>query len=874
VPSGSKTDLATEATEPIAVAEPMARLRPDEPAGALLARARMFGTLFGEHSALGAFGRFRVLERLGAGGMGVVYEAYDPDLARGVALKLVNVTAKDRNTALAEAKALARLSHPNVVPIYDVGIERDHVYLVMELVRGKTLRDWPTGHKLREILAIYQQAGLALAAAHDAGLVHRDFKPDNAVVGADGRVRVVDFGLACEAEDPALVSGEPRVVAGTPRFMAPELAAGAPVTAAADQYSFCVALAESLGLASEPTPRRIAAVLERGRAREPNDRFRSMTELLHALARDPARTRRRVGAAGGMAVSLAAVAFSLGRQGASEPDTCEGGAAQLETAWSRDARSAALGRIATLGAYGRSLRPLLDRSLDVHALRWVREYRAACVDRRQGNESDAQIDRRRTCLQRGSDAVAVVGDLIAHADISNLTELPRAAQAIPDPTSCSNRDTLMSDVPAPPPVLVAPVTDVRRRITQARVHVAAGRYEQALAEARAAVDRARELRYEPVLAEALLVQGHARLNMPKRTAAVAPLTEAMTLAIASHDDALAIEAWARRMWANGTASDPSVGLDVIEPLAKRNESARFARALLYNNLGSAEIGRNHRALARQYFERALAESQQLVGPVALELVSIRLNMGLVTDDRARADRLLVEAANELTERLGAEHPDVLDAGVMRGFETIDDLREAETVLAPLCRGYEAYASVADRTADCWTEVGLLRWDLGDTDRAIEAMDRAVRAQGDAREAAASATLLRGDAAAAAQQFTAGLAALPPASGSHWWTRLSRGRLSLGLARALRATGDVRAARKPLESAVTDLEAIIGDHPSSCNERRLGRAQVELALAQSSPGDRSPEHSRRVAAALAWLERVGGMPSEITRLKALEGPGSP
>src|SRR6185295_17436317 len=135
--------------------ELMTRVRPEAPAGAPLARAQVLGAMFGAESATGAIGRFRVIERLGAGGMGVVYEAYDPDLGRGVALKLINVTAKSREAALAEAKLLARLSHPNVVPIYDVGLEHDHVFLVMELVRGKTLRQWPEGRTLREILMVY-----------------------------------------------------------------------------------------------------------------------------------------------------------------------------------------------------------------------------------------------------------------------------------------------------------------------------------------------------------------------------------------------------------------------------------------------------------------------------------------------------------------------------------------------------------------------------------------------------------------------------------------------------------------------------------------------------------------------------------------------
>jgi len=220
--------------------------------------------------------------------MGVVYEAYDPDLARRVALKLVNVAAWDHEAALDEAKALAKLSHPNVVPIYDVGLDRDHVYLVMELVRGKTLRQWPGDHTLCELLVVYQQAGVALAAAHDACLVHRDFKPDNAIVGTDGRVRVVDFGLACEADEPARAAGERRRVAGTPHFMAPEIEAGGAITPAADQYSFCVALADALALVKEPPPRRITAALERGRAADPGERFASMGDLLRELAWDPA----------------------------------------------------------------------------------------------------------------------------------------------------------------------------------------------------------------------------------------------------------------------------------------------------------------------------------------------------------------------------------------------------------------------------------------------------------------------------------------------------------------------------------------------------------------------------------------------------------
>src|ERR1044071_7003304 len=207
--------LAETAPAALAAAQPAL-----DPAALKLARLRVGTALFGPAPAV-QLGRFRLLERVGAGGMGTVYAAYDPDLDRGVALKIVRVPAERRDAAFAEAQALARLSHPNVVPVHDVGLEGEHVTIVMEWVRGETLRRAVEGKPWRQIVELYQHAGAALAAAHDAGLVHRDFKPENALVGRDGRVRVVDFGLA------QAVGGQgDRGIAGTLRYMAPEQAAG------------------------------------------------------------------------------------------------------------------------------------------------------------------------------------------------------------------------------------------------------------------------------------------------------------------------------------------------------------------------------------------------------------------------------------------------------------------------------------------------------------------------------------------------------------------------------------------------------------------------------------------------------------------------
>ena len=224
-------------------------------------------------------GHYQVIEEIGRGGMGTVYRGVDLRLGRQVALKLVAANARSYHARLLrEAQALAQLSHPNVVPVYDVGTVHGAVFMAMELVTGQSLRQWLRAARrvVPEILRVFAAAGEGLAAAHAAGLVHRDFKPDNVLVGADGRVRVVDFGLArnagsfeleppSESSEPALsteskdeLSGQSGpllldsavtqagAVIGTPRYMSPEQLRGEPTDSRSDQYSFCVALYEAL----------------------------------------------------------------------------------------------------------------------------------------------------------------------------------------------------------------------------------------------------------------------------------------------------------------------------------------------------------------------------------------------------------------------------------------------------------------------------------------------------------------------------------------------------------------------------------------------------------------------------------------------------
>lgn len=305
--------------------------------------------LFGEDAEPLRIGRFVVLRRIGAGGMGVVYTAFDEQLDRKVAIKVLgrrqDGESVDDERLLREAQAMARLSHPNAATVHEVGTVGDRLFVAMEFVPGRTLDEWvrEVDPDWRVSLGIMVKAGRGLEAAHRAGLVHRDFKPTNVMVADDARVKVLDFGLARAHSAPAeiapdisgiiaeAIDDEPSgpleltitrtgQVLGTPAYMPPEQMAGGVADPASDQFSFCVALYEVLygqrplgkslpavalqenpdaGRSAEPEDRRgvpahVHRSIQRGLSAAPADRWPSMTELLAELSRDPGRTRRRL----------------------------------------------------------------------------------------------------------------------------------------------------------------------------------------------------------------------------------------------------------------------------------------------------------------------------------------------------------------------------------------------------------------------------------------------------------------------------------------------------------------------------------------------------------------------------------------------------
>jgi hypothetical protein len=280
--------------------------------------------------------RYRIERRLGAGGMGVVYAASDIHLGRAVAIKVVGSridAGAGQGRLVHEAQAMAKLRHPNLATVHDIGVSADRLFVVMDLVEGGTLADWLTAapRSWRDVVVVYLQAARGLAAAHAAGVVHRDFKPENVLLGTDGVARVSDFGVAGTLHDVAKPGG----IVGTPGYIAPEILRREPIDGRADQFSFCVAvyaslygqrpfepvddgrrIAETQGRLRAPPvgpgPRWLARMLARGLADDPRERWPTIEALADALEHRLSRRRARVLAAGGLAVlaSIAVVAIA------------------------------------------------------------------------------------------------------------------------------------------------------------------------------------------------------------------------------------------------------------------------------------------------------------------------------------------------------------------------------------------------------------------------------------------------------------------------------------------------------------------------------------------------------------------------------------
>jgi len=508
--------------------------------------------------------RYVIEGPLGAGAMGVVYAARDPDLGRRVALKIVDRAAEGSGARqLREAQALARVDHPHVVTVYDVGVHAEHVFVAMELVDGEDFASWlRTPRPTRAILDALLGAGRGLAAAHAAGLVHRDFKPANVLIGADGRARVTDFGLAKVAEDatvdgalsaPALAQDMTMrgALLGTPAYMAPEQFAGLRAGAAADQFAFAVTAWEALygrrpftgttlaqlrdavtrGELEAPAHAPVRAGIERALRRaldpEPARRWPSLVMLLDELARDPARRVRRVLVAGGAAAVLVGGGFALAhlRTQATAGPSCE-----LAPTWTAPQHVALAATAARLGRT--QLVTEVAGALDVYAGQLAAANARAC-----GRPSDDPVT---ICLDRRRVELARLVDVLVGADrAAVLDRADKAIDGLADPAGCAtaSAETLPHDLAS------------RMALDIARGQVAYGAALDATAQPRAAaavfatlVPSVRALANESLLA-VTLTHYAATLVLFDPEQAEAMYIEAAQHASAAHDDDQLASTW-------------------------------------------------------------------------------------------------------------------------------------------------------------------------------------------------------------------------------------------------------------------------------------------------------------------------------------------
>ena len=635
-------------------------------------------------------GRYVVLALVGRGGMGDVYAAYDPELDRRVAIKLLRVrggpvdpnlpASQDSGRArlMREAQAIAKLSHPNVVVIYDVGTFQDQVFIAMEFVEGQTVGYWinTQARPWTEVLKVFAAAGRGLAAAHDKGLIHRDFKPDNVMLSAAGQVRVMDFGLArlagdrspdehhrpaaAPAVDEPLDPGSTRILApkttgaqtnppaalagpssqvfsqrltqtgsmvGTPAYMAPEQFLGRATDARTDQFSFCVALYEAV---------------YGDRPFEGSTLYGLTANVIHGKVRPaPAETHvppwlRKV-VRRGLSVepeqrwpSMNALLAELERNRAvaGRRRFAVGAAAKLAGIWEAPARGRRIETaskiaireafLATNKSYAQSTFDNVSKILDRYAAAWTEMYTSACEATHTRHEQSAEVlDLRMEALQDVLQVLRALCNAFRSATPDVVEHAVDAAGSLPSIERCADV-ALLRTVVKPPldPAVRAAVADLKSRLAEVRTLARVGRLADALKAATPLEEDVRAIGYRPLLAEMLLQQGTLHAERGKVEEAGRTYEEALwTAELVRHDEAAAEAATQLIAIAAGLAR-----FDLGDVWARHAETVLGRLGgndrlwgWLFNNLGLMRHMQGRLTDALESTQRAIAVKEKALG---------------------------------------------------------------------------------------------------------------------------------------------------------------------------------------------------------------------------------------------------------------------
>jgi eukaryotic-like serine/threonine-protein kinase len=676
-------------------------------------------------------GRYVVIGVVGEGGMGIVYNAIDPELDRKVAIKLMQAKSGDGSSPggtqarlVREAQALARLSHPNVIAVHDVGtLPGDRVFVAMELVEGVTLRAWmkERTRSWRDVVPVMLAAGAGLGAAHAAGLVHRDFKPENVLVGNDRRVRVMDFGLArLQSEDdtpPSRISDlsiEARSplsdsltiagnVLGTPAYMAPEIYDDVPAGPRSDQFAFGVALYEALyghrpfekkalvpPRASTPVPKpppkigvppAIERVVMRALSIDPDARYPSMEALLADLGRDPTKSRRqRVAFAAALGVLAAALggglvltgrdslALGITRAGKDVRDEmCTGFDHRLAGAWDDTKRQAV--KI----AFDKSTRPFAAESyakvrtaLDRYATDWTTATTESCrATRIRGTQPEDALALRQDCFDQRLRELGAFAELLTEADDATIEKAPDGALKLDPLARCDNVAALRAP-PQPPAAALDKVRAVYSKLAAAKASVLAGKLGLAVMDAKEGLELAKPIKFDPLEAEVGLVLGMAAINVGGVAEAAEALEQATWAALrGKRDDIAALAAlYAALATSEGLHDNTAARLWLGIGTSAAIRFGAADRQLEHKSLeieGVVAGGRGDLIAAATAHEKALALAIQIYGR---EHALVARSEQLLAATYARASnytKSLVHYEHALaiiTAYLGPDHPDV------------------------------------------------------------------------------------------------------------------------------------------------------------------------------------------------------------------------
>ncbi len=840
-------------------------------------------------------GRYLVLERIGRGGIGVVYAGYDPELDRRVALKVLSVSDRGAGNKatrrLREARALARLNHPNVLAVYDVGVTQGLLFIATELVEGETLAVWlRQPRRMEEILSMFRLAGRGLVAAHAEGLVHRDFKPANVMIGTDGRVRVVDFGLARElasAPDASAVVdvealNDPGVGArlahagpttslagapGTPRYMAPEQRAGGPVGPAADQFSFCISLYRALfgvfpsecGEAeaddgevgavrvtpSRAVPARLRAALKTGLAEDPDLRHASMEALLAVLTPSPWRGRRLL-----VAVALILLLGLAGyRWWYAERQVCDAGADRVAEVWNAASRERLQQAFAASSHdYVADAWPAAARALDAYGEAWAMGYRQACTARRSGTQSPELFDLRGACLDRRLLELAALLRVLSTRGDARLDRALEAVGRLAPVSECAEVRSLRSPLPAPAQASER-LAALNRDLAEVRALLMSGAYAEGQTRGEALVTAAGHFGHWPLTAEALLYLGRlADVQFDVETAEKG-LTEALLAAQAGRHQRVAAQAF-----------------------------LRLARS----------VGLKQQDLARAYrlSDQARSVIEQLSEPPTLAADLDDL-MGTLLTQEARYDEAhehLRRALELRTVALGDDHPLIANTLIRLGNADLarGELQAARDSFARgLAISQEARGPWHPITASGYARLGTVSFELADYPQALanhrQALEIRRRSLGPdhvrvavSLSEVANVLTVQKRYTEALERFQAALAVfeetLGPAHG-HVATALSN------LATALLHQGHSDQAREHFSRALEIREQIYGADQDVVAETLYNLGETELRMAAHDRASRYFRRSHAIWEAIHGVDHFLTVDAQTGLARALIGAGA-